>query len=149
VTGNLGTEEKTSRTRDIHSKAFTPGREPGVLCRFLIESMIRWVSEPVGLLNDPARRAWVYFFSPSSAPWNACPLEFPPLGGTPCGGFHRASLFLRGQRKEITKNPLCELCVSSEAPVITGTSGRLIFKDFKKRWLRRTCNLQSILCTHQ
>ena len=30
--GSLGSEEKTSRTRDIHSKAFTPG----VLCRFLI-----------------------------------------------------------------------------------------------------------------
>ncbi len=29
---SLGAEEKTSRTRDIHSKAFTPG----VLCRFLI-----------------------------------------------------------------------------------------------------------------
>ncbi len=34
---SLGTEEKTSRTRDIHSKAFTPGLTPGVLCRFLIE----------------------------------------------------------------------------------------------------------------
>ena len=33
---SLGTEEKTSRTRDIHSKAFTPGFTPGVLCRFLI-----------------------------------------------------------------------------------------------------------------
>ncbi len=29
---SLGAEEKTSRTRDIHSKAFTPG----LLCRFLI-----------------------------------------------------------------------------------------------------------------
>ncbi len=33
---SLGAEEKTSRTRDIHSKAFTPGLRPGVLCRFLI-----------------------------------------------------------------------------------------------------------------
>jgi len=31
-----GTEEKTSRTRDIHSKAFTPWLTPGVLCQFLI-----------------------------------------------------------------------------------------------------------------
>ena len=31
----LAAEEKTSRTRDIHSKAFTPGLTPGVLCRFL------------------------------------------------------------------------------------------------------------------
>ncbi len=49
-----------------------------------IESMIRWVLDTVGLLNYPARRAWVYFFSPS-------------------------------QRKEMTKNSLCALCVSSEA----------------------------------
>ena len=34
---SLGTEEKTSRTRDIHSEAFTPGLTPGVLCRFLID----------------------------------------------------------------------------------------------------------------
>ncbi len=26
--GSLGAEEKTSRTRDIHSKAFTPGSRP-------------------------------------------------------------------------------------------------------------------------
>jgi hypothetical protein len=30
--GSLGAEEKTSRTRDIHSKAFTPRLTPGVLC---------------------------------------------------------------------------------------------------------------------
>jgi len=36
--GSLGTEEKTSRTRDIHSKAFTPGLMPGVNCRCLIGS---------------------------------------------------------------------------------------------------------------
>jgi len=33
--------------------------------------------------------------------WNcylliACPVEFSPLGGTPCGGFHRADIFHRG-----------------------------------------------------
>jgi hypothetical protein len=28
---SLGAEEKTSRTRDIHSKAFTPGLRPGSL----------------------------------------------------------------------------------------------------------------------
>ena len=33
---SLGAEEKTSRPRDIHSKAFTPGLTPGVLCPFLI-----------------------------------------------------------------------------------------------------------------
>jgi len=27
------------------------------------------------ICNYPARRAWVYFFSPSSALWNACPME--------------------------------------------------------------------------
>jgi len=35
--GSLGTEEKRSRTRDIHSKAFTPGITPAVLCQFLID----------------------------------------------------------------------------------------------------------------
>ncbi len=35
--GSLGTEEKTLRLRDIHSKAFSPGLTPGVLCRFLID----------------------------------------------------------------------------------------------------------------
>jgi len=34
--GSLGAEEKASRTRDIHSKAFTPWLTPGVLCQFLI-----------------------------------------------------------------------------------------------------------------
>jgi hypothetical protein len=34
---SLGTEEKTTRRRDIHSKAFTLGLTPGGLCRFLID----------------------------------------------------------------------------------------------------------------
>jgi hypothetical protein len=45
----LGAEEKTSRTRNIHSKAFTPGLTPGVLCRFLdkgveTEMEIEWIT---------------------------------------------------------------------------------------------------------
>jgi len=27
---------------------------------------------------------------------NACPVEFPTLGGTACGGFHRAGIFHQG-----------------------------------------------------
>jgi hypothetical protein len=34
--GSPGTEEKTSRTRYIHTMAFTPGFAPEILCRFLI-----------------------------------------------------------------------------------------------------------------
>ncbi len=37
--GSLGAEEKTSRSRDIHSEAFTPGLTSGVLCRFLMEEL--------------------------------------------------------------------------------------------------------------
>ena len=75
---------------------------------------INRIDDPMGtrsglISNYPARRAWVYSFSPSSALWNACPVEFPPLGGTPYEGFHRAGLFLRGQRKGIRKNSLCDL----------------------------------------
>lgn len=45
---------------------------------------------------------------------NACPVEFPPLGGTPSGGFNRACLFnwfnqciilLRENGPKITLNP--------------------------------------------
>jgi hypothetical protein len=36
--GSLGNEEKASRTRDIHSKAYNPGLTSGVLCRFFIGS---------------------------------------------------------------------------------------------------------------
>ncbi len=38
---SLGTEEKASRPRDTHSKAFTPGLTPGVFCLFLIDLWIR------------------------------------------------------------------------------------------------------------
>jgi len=35
----------------------------------------------------------VHHESGGFAPWNACPMKFPPLGGTPCEGFHRAGIF--------------------------------------------------------
>jgi hypothetical protein len=34
----------------------------------------------------PSRRDVVFSFVSSFAPWNACPVEFPPLGGTPLWG---------------------------------------------------------------
>jgi hypothetical protein len=52
-------------------------------------------------------------------------VEFPPLGGTPCGGFHRAGLFLRGQQKREKRFPLRALRLERSA----------------RCCLRHTCNL--------
>jgi hypothetical protein len=45
-----------------------------------IESMIRWVLDTVGLLNYSARRAWVYFFSPSHKKLPLRPLRLERSG---------------------------------------------------------------------
>jgi hypothetical protein len=44
--------------------------------RFSINRIDDWISTGHGCTSSyPARRAWVYFFSPSSALWNVYPVE--------------------------------------------------------------------------
>ena len=72
-----------------------------------IKPMIRWVSDTLRLVFTlPEGLGFISFRPPPPcgmlALWNSAPR-------TSFGGFHRAGLFLRGQRKEIRNNSLCVL----------------------------------------